>query len=60
MYNDDHMWNAVESDGQTLYFDATWDDPVPDEKGRLTEKFCGVTQADILKTHESMININEQ
>lgn len=59
VYNDNHMWNAVVSEGQTLYYDATWDDPVPDQKGRLTENFCGVTQSVILKTHKSITNMNE-
>ena len=30
-----HGWNLVQLDGKWYHIDVTWDDPVPDEKGRL-------------------------
>jgi len=33
--NATHGWNAVELDGKWYFMDVTWDDPVPDEEGRV-------------------------
>lgn len=33
--NMNHAWNAVYVDGEWLFLDATWNDPVPDRKGRV-------------------------
>lgn len=41
---EEHAWNQVEIDGNWYYVDATWDDPVPEEEGRLPyHSFFNVT-----------------
>lgn len=32
--NEAHAWNMVQIDGHWYYMDVTWDDPIPDRKGR--------------------------
>lgn len=33
--SENHAWNKVKVDGEYYYIDVTWDDPVPDEPGRV-------------------------
>ena len=33
--NNGHGWNLIELDGEWYHMDVTWDDPVPDEEGRV-------------------------
>ena len=35
----DHAWNLVSLDGEMRYLDATFDDPVPDQPGRVMYDF---------------------
>lgn len=37
--NSDHIWTLTNLDGQLLYIDSTWADPVPDEKNYCDMKF---------------------
>ena len=34
-----HAWNLVQLDGKWYHLDATWDDPIPDEQGRLLHNY---------------------
>lgn len=46
-----HAWNKVNIDGKWYAVDPTWDDPVPDEKGRLKYYYFLVTDKDISSNH---------
>jgi hypothetical protein len=37
--NMNHAWNVVYLDGEWLFLDATWNDPVPDRKGRVLDTY---------------------
>ena len=47
----EHSWNLVKLDGNWYHVDATWDDPVPDEKGRVLYNYFNVPDELIKKTH---------
>lgn len=47
-----HVWNAVQLDGEWYYVDVTWDDPVPDEEGRVVYNYFNVPQWWIEQQHE--------
>ncbi|WLR50658.1 transglutaminase domain-containing protein [Bacillus tianshenii] len=46
-----HAWNLVQLDGEWYHLDATWDDPVPDEKGRTLYNYYMLTDEMIAEDH---------
>lgn len=46
-----HAWNKVKIDGDWYNVDVTWDDPVPDEKGRLRHTYLNVTDEFLKRDH---------
>jgi hypothetical protein len=60
-----HAWNLVQLDldGEWYHLDATWDDPIPDEKGRTVYNYYMVPDEMIDDDHswqEGGLNGNEQ
>lgn len=49
--SENHAWNAVQIDGNWYQVDVTWDDPVPDEKGRVLYTYFNVTDAIMRRNH---------
>lgn len=49
--DNDHSWNLVKLDGKWYHVDTTWDDPVPNEKGRILHNYFNVPDELIEKTH---------
>ena len=47
----DHSWNLVKLDGNWYHVDVTWDDPVPDEEGRILYNYFNVPDELLAKTH---------
>ena len=47
----EHSWNLVKLDGKWYHVDVTWDDPVPDEKGRVLYNYFNVPDELLKKTH---------
>ena len=47
----DHAWNAVQLDGDWYMVDTTWDDPVPDEPGRVLYSYFNVTDEVLKRDH---------
>jgi len=46
-----HAWNMVKLDGNWYHLDVTWDDPVPDEPGRILYDYYLLTDKEISKNH---------
>ncbi|TYP71323.1 transglutaminase domain-containing protein [Paenibacillus methanolicus] len=46
-----HAWNLVRLGGQWYHMDTTWDDPVPDVKGRVVYNYYNVTDAQLRADH---------
>lgn len=46
-----HAWNLVKLDGIWYHLDCTWDDPVPDVKGRILYNYFNLSDAQISKDH---------
>lgn len=46
-----HAWNMVEINGLFTMVDATWDDPVPDEKNMVYYNYFDVSDSDLAKDH---------
>ncbi|MFB9327634.1 transglutaminase domain-containing protein [Paenibacillus aurantiacus] len=46
-----HAWNLVQLGGQWYHMDTTWDDPVPDVKGRVVYNYYNVTDAQLRADH---------
>lgn len=58
-----HAWNLVQLDGEWYHLDATWDDPVPDEEGRIVYNYYMMTDEMIDDDHfwqEGGLNGREQ
>jgi hypothetical protein len=50
VHNDDHAWNMVQLDGAWYHLDVTWDDPVPDEPGRVVYNYFLVSDGTLSET----------
>jgi transglutaminase/protease-like cytokinesis protein 3 len=48
----DHSWNQVRIDGQWLHVDVTWNDPIPDERGRALRDYLLLTDDEIMNADE--------
>ena len=46
-----HSWNLVHLDGVWYHLDCTWDDPVPDVKGRVDYDYYNLTDSQIKAVH---------
>lgn len=46
-----HAWNLVKIDNRYYYLDATWDDPVPDQKGKVRYAYFLVDANTLAKDH---------
>lgn len=46
-----HAWNLVKLNGNWYHLDCTWDDPVPDVKGRVLYDYYNLTDDQISKDH---------
>lgn len=46
-----HGWNALVQGGKIYYIDATYDDPVPDRKGKASLKYFMVDEKTLAKDH---------
>ena len=46
-----HGWNAVRLDGETLFIDCTFDDPVPDRGDAVSDEFFLVSADRMAATH---------
>lgn len=52
-----HAWNKVRIGGEYYNLDVTWDDPVPDVKGRVTYGYFNVTDEELSKDHKWSDNL---
>lgn len=46
-----HAWNLVQLGGKWFHLDATWNDPLPDVKGRVLYNYYLLTDQEIAKDH---------
>ena len=44
----EHSWNMVYIEGNWYHLDITWDDPVPDKKGRIIYSYYNLTDREML------------
>ena len=51
-----HAWNRVEVGGVWYQIDVTWDDPVPDQKGKVRYKYFLLSEEEMNKTHLQVRN----
>ena len=51
-----HAWNRVEVGGVWYQIDVTWDDPVPDQKGKVRYKYFLLSDEEMNKTHLQVRN----
>lgn len=47
-----HAWNMVKINGAYTLVDATWDDPVPDEKNKVYYNYFNISDGDMAKDHQ--------
>ncbi|MBP2002440.1 hypothetical protein J2Z69_003513 [Paenibacillus shirakamiensis] len=46
-----HAWNLIQLDGRWYHMDTTWDDPVPDQLGKVHYNYYLRTDAQMAKDH---------
>ncbi|MCM1991930.1 DUF5050 domain-containing protein [Oceanirhabdus seepicola] len=46
-----HIWNVVKIDGKEYHLDPTWNDPIPDKKGKVSYAYFLVDDAVIDNNH---------
>jgi hypothetical protein len=46
-----HAWNIVKLDGQYYMLDVTWDDVIPDRKGKVSYSYFNLTSNRLAKDH---------
>jgi hypothetical protein len=46
-----HTWNLVEIQGNWYNLDVTWDDPVPNQPGKVQYGYFNLTDAQLARTH---------
>lgn len=52
-HGEEHAWNMVRLEGDWYFVDVTWDDPVPDEEGRVIHTYFNSNEEYFLTdTHE--------
>lgn len=47
-----HAWNLVKIEKKWYHLDTTFDDPVPDEQGRVTYSYFNLSDEQIARNHE--------
>ncbi len=47
-----HAWNLVKIENNWYHLDTTFDDPVPDEQGRVTYSYFNLSDEQIARNHE--------
>ncbi|KFN01399.1 S-layer protein [Bacillus clarus] len=47
-----HAWNLVKIDNKWYHLDTTFDDPIPDEQGRVTYSYFNLSDGQLAKDHE--------
>jgi hypothetical protein len=47
-----HSWNEVQLNGKWYQLDTTWDDPVPDQEGRVLYNYFNLTNTEIARDHQ--------
>ena len=52
-YTEPHAWNMVKLNDKWYTLDVTWDDPYPDEKGRVLYNYFLLADEDMNKNHVS-------
>lgn len=55
-----HAWNIVEVDGEWLYLDATWNDPIPDIPGRVLRTYFLQTRRRFLADDEHIFDVSSK
>jgi hypothetical protein len=47
-----HTWNLVQIGGKWYHLDSTWDDPVPDDAGRVVYNYYNLTDSQLRTDHK--------
>lgn len=55
-----HAWNIVEIDGEWLYLDATWNDPIPDMPGRVLKTYFLQSRRTFLADREHQFDLSTE